>query len=89
MLIRLLIFIILAMVIHRAIKRWMVGQPDRKNPLNGQAPVQVDDEMIKDPICGSYFPKRDAVTIENDGRRLRFCSQKCRDRYIDQQTNPS
>jgi YHS domain-containing protein len=83
MLIRLLIFIVAAVVIHRAIKRWMIGHPNPKAPVSGHAPVQVDDEMIKDPVCGSYFPKRDAVTLENNGQQVKFCSQKCRDRYIE------
>jgi hypothetical protein len=42
----------------------------------------VDDEMIRDPECGVYFPLRNAVTLSENGRVIRFCSHACRDRYL-------
>lgn len=83
MLIRLLIFIILGVVVVRAVKSWTGAGLQRKETTGGGPPVQVDDDMIKDPVCGAYFPERDAVTLEENGRRLKFCSTRCRDRYIE------
>ena len=89
MLIRLLIFLILGIVIYRAVKGSSEKRTGRRDPLSGNAPMQVDDEMIKDPVCGSYFPRRDAVTMEIRGRTLLFCSTECRDRYIEERTDLS
>lgn len=86
---RLLIFIVLGIVVYRAIKGHPEDRPGRQDPIGGRAPIQVDDDMIKDPVCGSYFPARDAVTIKNNGRALLFCSHECRDRYIKEQADRS
>ena len=81
MFIRLLIFIILGIVLYRAVKGRTGHRPERGGPLSGRAPMAVDDEMVQDPVCGSYFPVRDAVTMESNGRTILFCSPECRDQY--------
>ena len=45
-------------------------------------PDRIDDVMVKDPVCGCYFPQRDGVVLKEGERELRFCSAKCRDRYL-------
>jgi YHS domain-containing protein len=42
----------------------------------------VDDEMIRDPECGIYFPQRSAVALDQRHQVLYFCSTECRDRYL-------
>ena len=42
---------------------------------------RIDDVMVKDPVCGSYFPQRDGVVLKDGEHELHFCSEKCRDRY--------
>lgn len=39
------------------------------------------EEMVQDPVCGTYVPASDAVTARIKGRRLYFCSEQCRDVY--------
>ena len=48
----------------------------------GQADNSVDDVMIKDPLCGVYFPRREGIVLKRDGKHLIFCSEKCRDDYL-------
>lgn len=86
---RLLIFIILGIVVYRAIKGRPEDRPERRDPFGGQAPMQVDDDMVKDPVCGSYFPAHDAVKMESNGKTILFCSPECRDRYIKEQVDRS
>lgn len=82
MLLRLLILIIAGVVIYRAIKRIGASNAARRDPFSNNTPMDVDDVMIKDPVCGSYFPKGQAVTIESEGRKVHFCSVECRDKYL-------
>lgn len=53
--------------------------------LSGQVNNQVDDLMIKDPVCEVYFPRREGVHLYDKGKDLYFCSTKCRDTYLFQQ----
>jgi uncharacterized protein len=45
-------------------------------------PLKADDVMIKDPQCGIYFAKRDAVIVQEDGRTHYFCSEACKEKYL-------
>ncbi|RLC13066.1 MAG: hypothetical protein DRI57_16995 [Deltaproteobacteria bacterium] len=39
--------------------------------------------MIKDPVCEVYFPKRDGVHLSVDGQDVYFCSEECRDKFME------
>jgi YHS domain-containing protein len=47
---------------------------------------EIDDVMIKDPYCEAYFPKKDAVHLKFDGKDLQFCSTRCKDKFLADQT---
>ncbi len=49
----------------------------RNHPLG-----EIDDVMVKDPVCNVYIPKRLAVTIDVEGETLYFCSEKCKNKYL-------
>jgi YHS domain-containing protein len=54
-----------------------------KAPLGKRAPVEIQDEMVQDPICKTYVPKRVALEgIRSDGQKEYFCSPECRDNYL-------
>ena len=42
----------------------------------------VDDIMVKDPYCETYFSKRDGVHLRLQGKDYYFCSIACRDHFI-------
>jgi YHS domain-containing protein len=42
----------------------------------------IDDVMIKDPFCKTYFPKRNGIRFMKDGQEFIFCSKDCRDKFI-------
>ncbi len=87
MFIRLLIFAILGVVVYRVIKS-VLGGSGRVDTSYGP-PDQVDDVMVKDPVCGTHFPKRDGVAIATSHGVLHFCSNKCRDQYLAQHSERS
>ena len=86
---RLLIFAILGVVVYRVLKSVLGSSGFGQVDTAGGQPGQVDDVMIKDPVCGIYFPKRDAVTVHASQDVLYFCSNKCRDSYLAQQSKRS
>jgi len=47
------------------------------------------DMMIKDPMCGAYFPKRNGVHLNKNGEDLYFCSPECKDDFLSSRTSSS
>jgi uncharacterized protein len=82
MLIRLLIYIILGIVLYRAARSWFGRAENSVASGKVTSAEQVDDVMIKDPVCGTYFPQGKALTLNENGQALYFCSTECRDRYL-------
>jgi uncharacterized protein len=71
--IRFLIFVILAYAAYRVVKA--VFWPKEKitrGPDGG-----VIDEMVQDPYCKTYIPKREAVKKIIGGQTYSFCSEEC------------
>jgi len=52
-----------------------------KGVVMGADGEPVIDVMVKDPVCGLYLPKGDAVRETIGGRTLYFCSQECLSQY--------
>jgi Cu2+-exporting ATPase len=38
-------------------------------------------EKVRDPVCGMEVDKRQAVTLERDGKTYYFCSEKCKQQF--------
>ena len=79
---RLLVVIAIVYLAYRALKIWF-----RKNivetPLSSGGPgKEIDDTMIKDPVCGMYFPKMSGTSAVVDGKTVYFCGEKCREKYL-------
>jgi YHS domain-containing protein len=82
MFIKLLILIIAAVVVYRAVKSRLGGQPHQKVRSTGAKPLRADDVMIQDPQCGIYFARRQGVVLQQDGRDVYFCSDTCKEKYL-------
>lgn len=41
------------------------------------------EEMKKDPVCGTYIPERSSLKLKSGGDIHHFCSEKCREHYIE------
>lgn len=53
--------------------------PGTHGPAGANLPVT--DEMLKDPYCEVYFPRKEGVPLKIAGETLYFCSTRCRDAY--------
>jgi YHS domain-containing protein len=79
---RLLLFIVFAIVIARAFWRMFDGIVEGAG--GGRAKRGVPDRsvaMVRDPVCGTFVLPDGAVTLVRGDERLHFCSHACRDTY--------
>ena len=81
--VRLLLLVIFAFLIYAmvsAVLRIFRGAP----PLNPPPPAEKSSEgeqMVKDPQCGTYLPRGDALSVTVAGKEEFFCSEACRDAF--------
>lgn len=53
-------------------------------PQRESAPAPQRDkaeEMVLDPVCGSYVPISAALRADKGGKTVYFCSDECRERF--------
>ena len=78
---KLLLLIAIVYLAYRAGKSWLKRSLDTFS--QGDSPQSsIDDMMVQDPVCGIYFPRREAVELHHGGKRYLFCSEACRDRFL-------
>jgi YHS domain-containing protein len=41
------------------------------------------EEMVQDPVCGTYVDKSSAISVRSGEQVLYFCSYECRKKYIE------
>ncbi|AOY59084.1 MULTISPECIES: hypothetical protein [Desulfococcus] len=82
--IRLLIISALVYFLYRKIRSWAGRLDDSRTSV-----AAVEDIMVQDPYCETYFPKREGVPLDLDGKKLLFCSRKCRDAFVAEHSRSS
>lgn len=87
--IRFIILFVVAYVAYRALKNWMFPPSAGSGRVDRMPVGEIDDVMVKDPYCGTYFPSRDGFRCTVEGQELAFCSEICKQKYIDQATKAS
>jgi len=53
-------------------------------PLEPEVPPEKSsdgEEMIKDPVCGTYLPRGDAISRQTAEGRVYFCSSECAEQH--------
>jgi hypothetical protein len=75
---QLLVSLLLLRLLWRAIGRLFVPPgAARRPPGSGTA-----EDLVRDPVCGTFVPRSRAVGALVAGREERFCSVACRDRAL-------
>ncbi len=55
----------------------------RQRPeVEGWNTVHGANEMVRDPVCGIYIPAQEAVSVVKAGKTVHFCSDECRQRFV-------
>ena len=52
----------------------------RRIPSSPPRPI-TSDELVKDPVCGTYIVRERALTLDAGKQTQYFCSERCRDEY--------
>ncbi len=84
---KLLLLIIIVYLAYRAGKSWLIRNFQATGG-NGSSNPSIDDVMVKDPVCGMFFPKREGIELRHGGQTQVFCSEACRDRFLSEQKGP-
>ena len=75
--IRFLIFAIGVYAAYRIVKAiFWPREKISRGPEGG-----VFDEMVQDPYCETYIPKREAVKKVIEGQTYSFCSEECANKF--------
>ena len=76
--VRFILIALIAYVAYRiARKVFRSIEPPRHGTGGG-----IIDEMVQDPQCGTYVPKREARRKVIDGTERHFCSKECEDKFL-------
>ena len=81
---RLIILGALIYLAYRAVKSWMTAGSRASSKMAQRPAGEIDDVMVKDPLCEVYFPRRNGFPLNFKGEELLFCSQECRDKFVEQ-----
>ena len=74
---RFIIFAILAYLFYRILK--IVFSPSKK--IETSESGGVFDEMVQDPLCKTYVPRRESVRRVIKGQEHFFCSNECAEKF--------
>jgi len=77
-LIRIALVVLALYVLWKACVRLLRTTGMRTGARPGALPV---DELVQDPVCKLYVPRREAVILKEEGATVFFCSAACRDHY--------
>jgi len=80
---RLILFIILFLLLFVILRYLIKDMAVCRKKLSRKSEPE---ELVQDPYCQTYIPKRSAVKKKIAGRLLYFCNQKCMKNYINQTT---
>jgi YHS domain-containing protein len=75
--IRIIVLAVLAYILYRLVK----GVFSAKTKIDRRKAGGVIDEMVQDPFCGTYVPKRESIRRVMEGQEYLFCSDECADKF--------
>jgi len=84
-LIRLIIFAILCYILYRVVKSLMLPPAGKPGGPSIRPNGTITDEMVMDPQCNVYIPRKEAITAKVAGETIYFCSKECKKKYLEEQ----
>nr|HID59329.1 YHS domain-containing protein [Desulfobacterales bacterium] len=81
---RFIILCILVYLGYRLLRGWTSPEgPNLRRSEYTNDVGKIDDVMVKDPFCQTYFPKRKGIKEMIHGTEYHFCSKACRDKFME------
>ncbi len=72
MLFRLIFYLIIIYLVIRLFRNLSISFEEKRKEKTSEG-----EEMVLDPNCRTYIPKRDAISRRAGGEKFYFCSKKC------------
>jgi uncharacterized protein len=82
---RLLILLGFIYLGYRFLKSWMFEGTTSQKTVFENKTDEIDNVMVKDPHCGTYFAKKDGVHLNMNAQDLYFCSEECKDKFLEKE----
>jgi YHS domain-containing protein len=86
---KIILLIVVAFVLYRVLRAVFLPEAasrpkvERRRPSAREEQTRViEDEMVQDPHCGAYLPRREAIVVRRGGQDFCFCSRECRDAFL-------
>ena len=82
---KLFIYAVFLYVIYRLLtggKRKKAGSSSAGQGAGAGNPA-IHDQLVEDPVCHIYIPKRQAIVLQDGDTSVFFCSEQCRKMYCD------
>jgi YHS domain-containing protein len=73
-------FIFYLIIIYLAYRLFKVFSQQEKIQ-NETKREEITDEMVQDPVCKTYIPRREAFKKTYNGKEILFCSKDCADKF--------
>ena len=83
---RILIFGVLIYLLYHAFRRYFGHRENIGRGSEGTNGGTID-EMVQDPSCKAYIPKRTALRKNMGGREFFYCSQECAAKHEEEMRN--
>ena len=80
MIVRLIIWALLGFIAYTIVKAAVQAFHAKTPPPPEKS--RGGETMERDPQCGTFVPRGDAVTASVRGQQHWFCSARCRDEYL-------
>lgn len=77
---KLLVLILVGYILYKMFKGRSAAKEVRRD-------ADQEEETFRDPVCGTYVARGDAVIGNLEGRKLYFCSISCLEKFRDQLEN--
>jgi YHS domain-containing protein len=74
------LLVVLYFLLRRAVRGFKSGKVDGRGTSVDQ------DQMVEDPVCHTFVPRRAAVTEKIGGQTCYFCSSQCAAAFQNRQT---
>ena len=75
--VRFIILILLGYLVYRTIKGLFGSNKEIDRTVDGG----IIDEMVQDPFCKTYIPRRESIKRVINGNEYHFCSEECADKF--------
>ncbi len=75
--------------ILKDLRKLKEGRRPDKHAKTSSSSTPVADKLVKDPVCGVYCPKSKAHTVLWKGKVFYFCSERCRQKFLEQLSSSS